>query len=118
AGHALLFPSVVAAGSTRFPERYRGLGTTLMLAMFDIGSLIGAPLVGGILSGSRLVGLPAYTMMFGTVSCLIAMMAGVYWWRTGSPTTAILARETTTCEVLGASEPTCAASVQPATIER
>ncbi|MBC8356115.1 MAG: MFS transporter [Planctomycetes bacterium] len=93
AAHALLFPAIVATGSTRFPERYRGLGTTLMLAMFDIGNLIGAPLVGGILSGSRLVGWPAYTMMFCTASCLVAMMAVAYWWRTRTPATALIERE-------------------------
>ena len=30
--HALLFPSVIAGGSSAFPARYRGLATTLMLA--------------------------------------------------------------------------------------
>ena len=28
--HAVLFPSVTAQGSSAFPNRYRGLGTTVM----------------------------------------------------------------------------------------
>ncbi len=85
AGHALLFPAIMAAGSTRFPERYRGLGTTLMLSMYDIGNLIGAPVVGGTLHLARLVGLPAYPMMFSGVAGLIGVMAAAYWWRTQKP---------------------------------
>lgn len=120
AAHALMFPAVIATGSTRFPERYRGLGTTLMLAMFDIGNLIGAPLVGGILHGSRLVGLPAYTMMFGTVSCLIAVMAGAYWWRTRSPATVTttVTTEAERAEIGVNGEPNLVACVQPATTDR
>jgi MFS family permease len=82
AGHALLFPAIMAAGSTRFPERYRGLGTTLMLSMYDIGNLIGAPVVGGTLLLARLAGLPAYNVMFTGVAGLIGVMAAAYWWRT------------------------------------
>ena len=43
--HALLFPTVVARGSSAFPNRYRGLGTSMMLAMLDLGTLTGAPLI-------------------------------------------------------------------------
>ncbi len=93
AAHALLFPAIMATGSTSFPERYRGLGTTLMLSMYDIGSLIGAPLVGGILLSSRRVGLPAYPTMFVAIASLIGIMAVAYWARTRTvvrrmPTTA------------------------------
>ncbi|HUG70000.1 MAG TPA: MFS transporter [Pirellulaceae bacterium] len=85
AGHAILFPAIMAAGSTRFPERYRGLGTTLMLSMYDIGNLIGAPVVGGTLHLARLAGLPAYTVMFTGVAGSIGIMAAAYWWRTRKP---------------------------------
>lgn len=37
AGHALLFPCVVSLGAERFPEQYRGSGTTLILGFIDIG---------------------------------------------------------------------------------
>jgi MFS family permease len=72
--HALLFPSVVAGGSTVFPVRYRGLGTTVMLAMIDFGTFVGAPLAGGILKYSRSLGLPAYPTMFLTIAaCLVVI---------------------------------------------
>jgi MFS family permease len=102
AAHALLFPAIVASGSTSFPERYRGLGTTLMLAMFDIGNLIGAPLVGGILFTTRFVGFPdyAYAMMFSIVACLIATMAAAYWWQTRTVASASVKPEVAEVEAI------------------
>ncbi len=82
--HALLFPSVVASGSTAFPERYRGLGTTLMLGMFDAGALIGAPAVGGILHFAHRFGFPAYPMMFCCVALVMTLIAVIFWIRTGT----------------------------------
>ncbi|HEY5315736.1 MAG TPA: MFS transporter, partial [Pirellulales bacterium] len=46
--HACMFPAVVAGGSTTFPARYRGLGTAVMLAMFDVGNCIGPPAFGAV----------------------------------------------------------------------
>lgn len=80
--HALLFPAVVAGGSTRFPARYRGLGTTLILAMFDLGGLVGAPLIGGILYFARMGGLPAYPTMFTCVAAVLLTVACVFAVRT------------------------------------
>ena len=68
--HALLFPSVIAGGSSSFPARYRGLATTLMLATFDAGNLIGAPMIGGMLRYAGRSGLPRYPTMFVTVAAL------------------------------------------------
>jgi MFS family permease len=82
--HALLFPAVVASGSTAFPERYRGLGTTLMLGMFDTGALVGAPAVGGILHFARQFGLPVYPTMFGCVALMLTSIAIIFWCRTDS----------------------------------
>ncbi|MEX2120407.1 MAG: MFS transporter [Pirellulales bacterium] len=76
--HACLFPSVVAGGTGAFPLRYRGLGTTVMLATFDMGSLIGSPTVGEILHRSAILGLPPYPTMFLVVSLLLSMVALVY----------------------------------------
>lgn len=76
--HAVLFPSVVAGGSTAFPERYRGLGTTLMLAMFDAGNLVGAPLVGGIVHFARELSLPAYPTMIVAVTICLLLVTAVY----------------------------------------
>ncbi len=39
--HAVVYPSVVAIGATRFPSRFRGLGTSLMLASYDVGLVLG-----------------------------------------------------------------------------
>src|SRR4029077_7028384 len=41
AGQAILYPAIVAGGSASFPDRHRGLGTTLMLAAIDLGTLVG-----------------------------------------------------------------------------
>jgi MFS family permease len=82
--HALLFPSVVAGGSTAFPARYRGLGTTLMLGMFDTGALVGAPAVGGILHFARHYGFPAYPMMFSVVALAMTLIAIIFWFRTNA----------------------------------
>jgi len=76
--HALLFPAVIASGSAAFPHRYRGLGTTLMLAMVDLGTLIGAPLAGGIVDYGKHHGLPAYPMTFIAVAVSLAMIGAVY----------------------------------------
>ena len=76
--HALLFPAVVASGSTSFPARHRGLGTTLMLAMFDVGHLVGAPLIGGILIFCRQTGLPAYPTMFFCIAGSLSLVAATF----------------------------------------
>jgi predicted MFS family arabinose efflux permease len=76
AAHALLFPSVLAGGSRTFPIRYRGIATTLMLAMFDVGNLVGQPTIGAIIRGAELVGLPGYPTMFTSVA---AALCGLIW---------------------------------------
>ena len=76
--HAILFPTTVAAGCRAFPDRYRGLGTTLMLAAFDAGQMVGAPLAGVVIHTSGLLGLPGYPVMFVTVATAFALVAVVY----------------------------------------
>jgi MFS family permease len=76
--HAVLFPSVTAQGSFAFPNRYRGLGTTVMLAMLDVGTLVGAPLVGGLVDYSKRVGLAPYPTTF-LVLGVIVTLAGVFY---------------------------------------
>jgi MFS family permease len=78
AAHALLFPAIVAGGGTAFPTRYRGLGVTLTLGMFDLGALIGAPLAGSIVEGARTIGWSPYPTMYLTVASLMAMMTVVF----------------------------------------
>lgn len=55
AAHSFLFPSIVAIFSHHFPLRLRGTATTLALAMNDVGSLMGAFLIGQILQFSARV---------------------------------------------------------------
>jgi MFS family permease len=77
--HASLFPSVVAGSSGAFPGRYRGLGTTLVLAMFDIGTFVGSPLAGEIVTRAHRAGLPPYTTMFATIAGLLTICGVVYF---------------------------------------
>ena len=68
AAHAFLFPVIIAEGSVSFPIRYRGLGTALMLALFDAGGLFGQPTVGAIVRFAETTGWPAYPLMFVSVA--------------------------------------------------
>jgi MFS family permease len=77
--HASLFPAVVAGASGAFPGRYRGLGTTLVLAMFDVGTFLGAPLAGEIVTRAEQRGWPPYSVMFGTMAVLLASSGVVYF---------------------------------------
>ncbi len=76
--HALLFPAVIGGGSISFPNRFRGLGATLMFAMFDLGNLVGQPSVGGLLEAARWARLPAYPTMFVTMAAVLLLVAVVY----------------------------------------
>lgn len=70
AAHALLFPPIVAGGSRTFPIRYRGLGTTLVLSMFDLGNLVGMPLAGSIIYVAHRAGLAPYGVMYVSIAAL------------------------------------------------
>jgi DHA1 family multidrug resistance protein-like MFS transporter len=73
--HAIVFPSVVAAGSGTFPFHHRGLATLLVLAAFDVGQLLGAPAVGAILVYSPKVGFEPYPAMFLTLASVLTFVA-------------------------------------------
>ncbi|MEQ8789430.1 MAG: MFS transporter [Pirellulaceae bacterium] len=77
--HALLFPSVVSSASTRFPVRYRGLGTTLVMGFFDMGTLLGAPAMGGILYLALRAGAPPFPTMFVCVALGLVLTAAAFW---------------------------------------
>ncbi|NLF74024.1 MAG: MFS transporter [Candidatus Anammoximicrobium sp.] len=77
-GHAILFPAGFAEGCCTFPPRYRGLGTSLMLATYDAGLLIGAPTAGLLVHFGQAMGWPGYPTMFLGVSILLALATGVY----------------------------------------
>jgi MFS family permease len=76
--HAVLFPAVTAQGSFAFPNRYRGLGTTVMLAMLDLGALVGAPMIGGIVEASKSTRLPPYPTTFVVLALVVTLTGGVY----------------------------------------
>ncbi|MHB8970841.1 MAG: MFS transporter [Pirellulaceae bacterium] len=81
-GHALLFPAIVAGGALSFPSRYRGLATTLVLGMLDVGNLLGQPAVGFILHYADQGGLPKYPTMFILVAVFLASVATLFGWQT------------------------------------
>lgn len=81
--HALLFPTLMAAGAMAFPDRHRGLATTLMLASMDVGTLVGSPLVGGTVELARQWRLPAYPTTFGVVAAVVAAAFVAYARRPG-----------------------------------
>jgi predicted MFS family arabinose efflux permease len=76
--HAVVYPSVVAIGATRFPSRFRGLGTSLMLASYDVGLVLGAPLASLILELARQGGLPTYPTMLLSSGAILCVMTGVF----------------------------------------
>jgi MFS transporter len=83
--HACMFPAVVAGGSGEFPHRYRGVGTTLMLAMFDLGNLVGQPLFGGVWDAGSRLGLPGFAVAFSVSAGLLAVTAVGYAFATRGP---------------------------------
>jgi MFS family permease len=70
--HALLFPSIMSAGTAVFPRRYLGVATSLILAMFDVGTFISAPVVGIFLRSVKPLTPHAYPWMFVSVACVFA----------------------------------------------
>jgi len=76
--HACIFPAVVAGGSGEFPHRYRGVGTTLMLAMFDLGNFVGQPLFGAVWDAGSDLGLPGFTVAFSAAAGMLAVGAVGY----------------------------------------
>ncbi len=77
--HALLFPSIMSAGTSVFPRQYLGVATSLILAMFDFGTFIAAPLVGTFLRAAKPLTSHAYSLMFAGVATLIAFVTAAFW---------------------------------------
>ena len=76
--HAIVLPSVIAAGNVTFPARHRGLATLLVLAAFDLGQLCGAPMAGAVLRFSPSLGMPSYPTMFLMMAAVLALI-GIYY---------------------------------------
>jgi MFS family permease len=78
ASQSILSPMIIAAGIVSFPRRHRGLGSTLILATFDIGQLVGAPLTSIIMRTAGLLGLPRYPAVFLSMAGLILVVGFIY----------------------------------------
>jgi len=81
--HALLFPSIMAAGTAAFPRRYLGIATSLMLAMFDVGAFVGAPIIGAFLREAKQQTSIAYPLMFAGTSTVLGLITVLYCCRSG-----------------------------------
>jgi MFS family permease len=70
-GHAFVFPILGALAAARAPEERRGVALSVYTAMFDLGPLIGAPLLGLMIERT------GYTEMFLILSAsvLISLLA-------------------------------------------
>jgi MFS family permease len=75
---AILYPTIVTASSSPFPSRYRGLATTLILAAFDLGQVVGAPAAGAVLHYSQALGLPSYPSMFVAMAAALVLTGAWY----------------------------------------
>lgn len=73
--HAYLFPAVVATGSASFPNRYRGLGTNVILATLDLGTLVGSPAESEVLRWAGRAGWPPYPTLFITLAVTMSLLA-------------------------------------------
>ena len=71
-GHALLFPAVVSLGTRRFPKRYRGTGTALTMASFDLGGLLLAPVMGWVIDHF------GYPQMYGATAGAALVVASIF----------------------------------------
>lgn len=76
--HALLFPSVMAAGTAAFPRRYLGIATSLILATFDIGVFLGAPLIGAFIREAKHHTTAAYPITFAATSVAIGCVTVLF----------------------------------------
>lgn len=72
--HALLFPSIMSAGTAVFPRRYLGVATSLILAMFDVGTFVSAPIIGIFLRYAKPETPYAYPLMFAGVAAVFALV--------------------------------------------
>jgi len=78
-GHSFLFPSVVASCNIAFPTRNRGVATNLILSMYDIGVLVGMPLIGLIITVCRDNGFSEYPTVLAVLVMVMIFAGGMYW---------------------------------------
>ena len=76
--HAFLFPAALSEGGQSFPTQYRGIATTLMLMMFDIGLFVGQPVFGTTVEWSRHANEDGYAVAFSMLGVFFVVVAGIY----------------------------------------
>jgi predicted MFS family arabinose efflux permease len=72
AGHAFVFPVLSALVVTRAADADRGVALAMFTALFDVGLLIGSPLLGALLERTT------YGVMF-TAAAAVALLGGVVY---------------------------------------
>ena len=76
--HCFLFPSVIAACTNAFATRHRGIATQLILGMYDVGLLVGMPVIGIMVTEARSKGLEPYPFTIKTLFGTIVIVSLVY----------------------------------------
>jgi predicted MFS family arabinose efflux permease len=71
-GHAFVFPILSALVVMRAKDHERGAALSMFTALFDLGMLVGAPVLGAVLAVTD------YATMFG-VAAVIVVVGGVGW---------------------------------------
>lgn len=81
AGHGFVFPILTALVAERAPVADRGSAMSLFTALFDLGGLVGGPVLGLVIE------VAGYPSMYATAGVVILLAAGVYalWERRVAP---------------------------------
>jgi MFS family permease len=74
AGHGFTFPILTAMLVDRAPDADRGSAMSFFTALFDVGTLIGGPILGAIIDTS------GWGPMFTVSGVALAVSAVVFWW--------------------------------------
>jgi len=72
AGHAFAFPILSALVVTRAGDHERGAALSMFTALFDLGMLVGAPVLGAVLKQT------SYATMFGAAATIV-VVSGLGW---------------------------------------
>jgi len=75
-GHAFIFPIISSLVVSRAHDNDRGAAMTLFTALFDVGALVGAPLLGLVVESSE-----SYPTMFAIAACVPFVAAVVFYLR-------------------------------------
>lgn len=73
AGHGLMFHTMTSLTLENYPHAVRGSGSALALMMLDLGTIVGAPVLG--LIGERL----GFPMLFGAIGGFCLVVAAAYF---------------------------------------